>query len=58
MRIALSARAKQRLRKRPALKVSVRVSYRSRDGQTASRTVSITFKQPNAKSNAAGKGGR
>ncbi|HEX5922624.1 MAG TPA: hypothetical protein VFY45_02255 [Baekduia sp.] len=55
VKVALSAKAKASLKKRKSLKVSVRVSYRATDGQTAAKTVQVTFKQPKAK---AKKGGR
>ncbi len=49
VRIALSAKAKRSLKKTKKLKVGVRVSYRSKSGQSASKRVSITFRQPQAK---------
>jgi hypothetical protein len=55
VKVALGATAKVSLKKRKTLKVSVRVTYRATDGQTATKTVQVTFKQPKAK---AKKGGR
>ncbi|MET0601549.1 MAG: hypothetical protein ABW167_06120 [Baekduia sp.] len=55
VKVALSAKAKASLKQRKTLKASVRVTYRATDGQTASKTVQVTFKQPKAK---AKKGGR
>jgi hypothetical protein len=55
VKVALSAKAKASLKKHKTLKVSVRVTYRATDGQTAAKTVQVTFKQPKAK---AKKGGR
>lgn len=45
----LSPAAKKSLRQKKTLKVTARVSYRAEGGPTASKTVSITFRQPNAK---------
>ncbi len=55
VKVALSAKAKASLKQRKTLKVSVRVSYRPADGETAAKTVQVTFKQQKAK---AKKGGR
>jgi hypothetical protein len=55
VRIALSSAAKRSLKKKKTLKVSARVSYRADDGDSVSKTVSVTFKQPKA---ATKKGGR
>jgi hypothetical protein len=55
VRIALSPAARKSLKKKGTLKVSARVSYRANDGESASKTVSVTFKQPKAKTK---KGGR
>ncbi len=55
VRIALGSRARKALKQRKALRVSVRVSYRTRNGQSASKTVKVTFKQPRATTK---KGGR
>jgi hypothetical protein len=55
VKVALSAKATASLKKRNTLKVSVRVTYRATDGQTAAKTVQVTFKQRKAK---AKKGGR
>jgi hypothetical protein len=49
VRVALRPRAKRSLTKRRTLRVSARVSYRAQGGQSASKTVSVTFKQPKAK---------
>jgi hypothetical protein len=51
----LSSAAKRSLKRKKTLKVSARVSYRADDGESASKTVSVTFKQPKAKTK---KGGR
>lgn len=56
--VALTSRAKKSLKKKHRLTVGVRVSYRSSDGQLASKTVSITFTQPKSKSVKAKRGGR
>jgi hypothetical protein len=58
VRIALSAAAKKSLKKKKTLKVSARVSYRADNGESVSKTVSVTFKQPKAKSAKTKKGGR
>ena len=58
VKVALSARAKKALKKRKTLKVDVRISYRAKDGQSASRMVSVTFKQPQKKQAKGKKGGR
>jgi hypothetical protein len=44
VRIALRPRAKKALKKRKALKVRVRVSYRAKGGRSASQMVTVTFK--------------
>jgi hypothetical protein len=49
VRVALRPRAKKRLKNRRKLKVGVRVSYRTKDGRSASKTVRITFKRPKAR---------
>jgi hypothetical protein len=49
VRIALSSAAKKSLKRKKTLKVSVRVAYRANDGESVSKTVSVTFKQPKAK---------
>ena len=41
--LRLSPAAKKSLRQKKTLKVKARVSYRAKDGRTASKTVSITF---------------
>jgi hypothetical protein len=46
VRVALSAKARKKLRKKQRLRVGVRVSYRSRDGRSASKRIVVTFKQP------------
>ncbi len=46
VRVALRPRAKRQLKKRKKLKVGVRVSYRTKDGRSATKTVPIRFKQP------------
>ncbi|HEX5923880.1 MAG TPA: hypothetical protein VFY45_08610 [Baekduia sp.] len=53
VKITLSSAAKTSLKRRKKLKVSARVSYQASGGRSASKTVSVTFKQPKAK-----KGGR
>jgi hypothetical protein len=58
VRIALSSAAKKSLKRKKTLKVSARVSYRANDGEAASKTVSVTFKQPKAKPAKTKKGGR
>jgi hypothetical protein len=58
VRVVLSSRARKSLKKRKSLKVDVRISYKAKDGQSASKTVKVTFKQPKAKQNKATKGGR
>ncbi len=55
VRIALSVAARRSLKRKKTLKVSARVSYRAHDGESVSKTVSVTFKQPKA---ATKKGGR
>jgi hypothetical protein len=50
VRIALSSAAKKSLKRKKTLKVGARVSYRADDGESVSKTVSVTFKQPKAKS--------
>ncbi len=54
VRVALSAKAKRMLRKRKRLSVKVRVAFESRAGGSASKTVTLVFKQPKANK----KGGR
>lgn len=56
--IRLKPSAEKQLRKKGKLRVSARVSYRAKDGQTDSKTVKVTFKQPTAKSGKGKKGGR
>jgi hypothetical protein len=58
VKITLSSKAKKKLRKKEKLKVNARVSYRAKDGRSASKTISITFKQSKAKRAKAKKGGR
>jgi hypothetical protein len=59
VRIALSSAAKKSLKRKKTLKVSARVSYRAGDGESVSKTVSVTFKQPKAKpAKTTKKGGR
>jgi hypothetical protein len=58
VRVALSFRARKALRKRKALKVRVRIAFKAKDGQSASKTVRVTFKRPQKKQNKAKKGGR
>lgn len=57
LRIALKPRARKLLRKKKRLRVSARVSYLAADGQSASRTIKVTFKQPSSRTKAK-KGGR
>lgn len=49
VRISLSARARKALRKRGRVRVRTRVVFRARGGESASRTIKVTFKQPKAK---------
>jgi hypothetical protein len=58
VRIALSPRARKSLKRKTKLKVRVRVSYRAKDGQSASKTVKVTFRQPKSKRAKVKKGGR
>jgi hypothetical protein len=58
VKVALTAGAKSTLKKKRSLKVSARVSYLADDGESASKTVSVTFKQPKAKPAKTKKGGR
>jgi hypothetical protein len=58
VRIALSSAAKKSLKRKKTLKVGARVSYRAEDGESVSKTVSVTFKQPKAKPAKTKKGGR
>jgi hypothetical protein len=58
VRVALSAKARKALAKRKSLKVRVRVSYRTRGGQGASRTVVVTFQRLSAKPGSVRKGGK
>jgi hypothetical protein len=58
VRIALSSAAKKSLKKKKTLKIGARVSYRADDGESVSKTVSVTFKQPKAKPAKTKKGGR
>lgn len=55
VRIALSSAATKSLKRKRTLKVGARISYRANDGESASKTVSVTFKQPKGKTK---KGGR
>jgi hypothetical protein len=55
VKVTLNARAKKRLRKNAKLAVAIRVTYRSQDGRPASKSMSVTFKQPKATKK---KGGR
>lgn len=48
VRITLNPGAKESLKRKKRLKVKARVSFQAKDGRKASKTVSITFKQPNA----------
>ncbi len=59
VRVVLRARPKKRFQRGKAVKAAVRVAYRATDGQSAERTVSVTFKQPKVKRvNDKKKGGR
>ncbi len=58
VKIRLSSKAKRSLKRQKTLKVNTRVSYRANDGRTASKILSVTFKQPKAKRTKATKGGR
>lgn len=57
VRIALKPRAKTILRNRKRLRAKVRVTFRTRDGQAASKAIKVTFAKPVAK-RARAKGGR
>ncbi len=57
VRIALSAQARSSLKKRKKLSVRVRVAYRVAGGRSASRTLLVTFKQPDTAKRSK-KGGR
>lgn len=58
--VRLNAQAKRTLGQRKKLKAPVGISYRATEGGSAVRTVTVTFKQPQAKraTNQDGKGGR
>lgn len=58
LRIALSSKAKKKLKRKKKLKIGARVSYRAKDGQSASKRVSVTFKQPKPQRAKVKKGGR
>jgi hypothetical protein len=47
--LTLTSKAKASLKRKKTLKVNARVSFRAQDGQTAARTVSVTFKQAKPK---------
>jgi len=55
VRVALDAKAKKALQRKKKLTVKARVSYRTEDGRSAAKVVSVTFRQPGAKA-PAGKG--
>jgi hypothetical protein len=48
VKVALSAKAKRTLKKRRKLSVKVRVAFESKAGGSASKTVTVVFKQPKA----------
>jgi hypothetical protein len=56
--VSLTPRAKRSLKKNGRVRVSVRVLFWSKDGQSASKRIKVTFTQPNAKPAGTGKGGR
>jgi hypothetical protein len=58
VKFVLSSAASKSLKRKKTLKVSARVSFRGADGESASTTVSVTFKQPKAKPAKTKKGGR
>ncbi len=58
VKVSLKPRAKRTLKNRKSLKVPVRVSYRAKGGRSASRTVSVTFRQPTVRQATVRKGGR
>ncbi len=58
LKFRLKPQAAKLLIKRKRLSVGVRVSYRSKDGQSASKRATVTFKQPASKRAKARKGGR
>jgi hypothetical protein len=58
MTIRLKPSAKKQLRKKGKLRVNTRVSYQPKTGRSASKTVTVTFKQPKAKPGKGKKGGR
>jgi hypothetical protein len=58
LRVALKPGAKKQLKERTRLRVRARVSYRAKNGQSASRTIKVIFKQPNTKRAEASKAGR
>ncbi|HST56337.1 MAG TPA: hypothetical protein VLJ42_10670 [Solirubrobacteraceae bacterium] len=49
IRVSLSSKARQTLKKKRKLSVRVRVAFSSRTGGSASKTVTVTFKQPKAR---------
>ncbi|MFA4927936.1 MAG: hypothetical protein WC558_05430 [Patulibacter sp.] len=59
LKVSLTTKGRGALKKQRTLKVRVRIAYRTSDGRTASKTVSVTFKQPKVKKSATTKkGGR
>ncbi len=58
VRVALDSKARKALRKRGKLRAKVRVSFKAKNGRSASKTLKVTFKQPMAKRAKARKGGR
>lgn len=48
VKVALKPRARKLLRKKGKLRVKVRVAFESRAGGSASKTVTVVFKQPKA----------
>lgn len=58
LRVTLTPKAKRQLAKRKSLRVGLRLTYRSEDGQSVSRRVLVRFQQPSGKRAMAVKGGR
>jgi Tol biopolymer transport system component len=59
VRVALNARARSTLRRKRTLTIELRVTFRPASGQTVSKVLTLTFKQPRAAkqhARAAGKG--
>lgn len=56
VKIALSKKAKKKLKRKKRLEVRVRIAFEAKGGQSAAKTISVTFKQPKAKRTAVRKG--